>query len=108
MREIGAVACEVPSSWVVDFSLSSVTLTVNNIEVAKSRKVFAGDLGEGDRVGLRVTEGGSIEIFFNGKFRDCLVPPPACCVSSNVELFPVLDLYGCTAQLSRTLAEMPR
>lgn len=105
--EMGAVADEVPLSWVVDFTKSSVVLSVNNQEAAKGLKVCADDLEEGDRVGLRVTAAGSFEIFINGQLREHLVPMQGDCVPQGVELFPVLDLYGCTTQLSRTNRSSP-
>lgn len=107
IEELGAVAGEVPLSWVVDFTRSSVMLSVNNKEVAKERKVSAEDLEEGDRVGLRVTPAGSFEIYINGILREKLVPGVNEHVPRGVEIFPVLDLYGCTSQLSRTYAEEP-
>lgn len=106
--DIGSVAGEVPLSWVVDFTLSSVVLSVNNSECAKGFGVNAKHLHEGARVGLRVTAAGNLEIFINGELRESLSPDdPELRVPAGVPLFPVLDLYGCTAQLSRTYAEKP-
>jgi len=105
--EMGAVADEVPLSWVVDFTKTSVVLSVNNLEAAQGKKVCADDLVEGDRVGLRVTDAGSFEVFINGQLREHLVPMQSECVPRGVELFPVLDLYGCTTQLSRTNRRAP-
>lgn len=102
-----AVADEVPLSWVVDFTKSFIVLSVNNREAAKGLSVKGDDLNEGDRVGLRVTAAGTLEVYINGKQRDHLTPDASECVPRGVELFPVLDLYGCTAQLSRTDAERP-
>lgn len=106
MEELGAVAVEVPSSWVVDFAQSSVMLSINNSEVAKAN--HSSCLKEGDRVGLRITTRGSIEIFINGMLYEHFVPPTDKCVPSGVSLYPVLDLYGCTMQLSRTDAADPQ
>jgi len=107
IRELGAVADEVPLSWVVDFTKSSVVLSVNNSEAAKGSGANGKHLHEGDRVGLRVTPAGTFEIFINGVFLEHLEPLPHECVPPGVNLFPVLDLYGCTAQLSRTNALQP-
>jgi len=105
--ELGSVADEVPLSWVVDFTKHSVVLSINNKEAAKGYGVSGEVLREGDRVGLRVTAAGTIEIFINGKLHEHLVPLPSECVPPGVDLFPVLDLYGCTARLSRTNAYEP-
>jgi hypothetical protein len=105
--ELGAVADEVPNSWVVDFTQSSVLLSVNNSEAAKGKNVNAAMLSDGDRVALRVTEAGSIEVFINGQLHEHLVPSGDRQVPQGLDLFPVLDLYGCTVQLSRTDAEEP-
>jgi hypothetical protein len=106
MEELGAVADEVPSSWVIDFAKSSVMLSINNSEVAKACHVSY--LKEGDRVALRITAIGSIEIFINGILHEHFIPPNEKRVPRGVALYPVLDLYGCTMQLSRTDAEEPR
>jgi hypothetical protein len=105
--ELGAVAGEVPLSWVVDFTRSSVVLSVNNMEAAKGYGANATDLFTGARVGLSVTKDGCLELFINGKLRERLAPPENERVPSGVELFPVLDLYGCTSQLSRSDARRP-
>jgi hypothetical protein len=107
VEEIGAVADEVPLSWVADFTKHSVVLSVNNAEAAKGRCISGEDLQEGDRVGLLITADGNIEIYINGKLRDHLAPAQSERVPQGVELFPVLDLYGCTVQLSRTYADRP-
>lgn len=107
VRDLGVVADEVPFSWVVDFTKNSVVLSVDNMEVAKSWQVSGDDLKEGDRVGLRITAAGSIEIYINGQLSAHLTPEPRHCVPQGIKLFPVLDLFGCTAQLSRTNAEKP-
>jgi len=105
--EVCAVADEVPFSWVVDFTKYSVMLSVNNVEAAKGRQVSGEDLREGDRVGLRFTAKGSIEIYINGQLRDHIIPSENDRVPEAAELFPVFDLYGCTAQLSRMYADSP-
>jgi len=107
INQLGAVADEVPLSWVVDFTKSSVVLSINNSEAAKGSGANGKHLHEGDRVGLRVTPAGTFEIFINGVLLDHLVPLPHECVPPGVNLFPVLDLYGCTARLSRTTALQP-
>lgn len=104
--QLGSVADEVPRSWVVDFTQSSVVLSVNNQEAAKGFDISASTLMEGDRVGLRITPE-AVEVFINGLLRQHLVPAPEERVPTDVGLFPVLDLYGCTVQLSRTWAEVP-
>lgn len=106
LREIGAVADEVPKSWVVDFTKSSVVLSVNNHQAAKGRGVSAEDLRQGDRVGLRVMPD-AIEVFVNGALRERLQPGLEERVPEGASLFPVLDLYGLSVQISRTDAEGP-
>jgi len=100
------VADEVPRSWVVDFTAASVVLSVNNQEAAKGRCVTADDLREGDRVGLRLMPG-LVEVYINGILREQLAPLPEDCVPIASGLFPVIDLYGRTVQVSRTDAEEP-
>lgn len=107
MDELGSVADEVPLSWVVDFTKNMVALSVNNREAAKGRAICGDVLREGDRVGLLVTNAGALEIYLNGILREHLVPSSGDCVPKGVDLFPVLDLYGCTKQLSRTDADRP-
>jgi hypothetical protein len=102
MDELGTVADEVPLSWVVDFTAASVILSINNCEVFKGKNLSALGLREGDRVGLCMTGAGSIEVLVNGYIREQLVPPIGKGVPTGVPLYPVLDLYGCTMQLSRT------
>lgn len=106
LREIGSVADEVPKSWVVDFTQSSVVLSVNNHNAAKGRGVSAAELRQGDRVGLRVMPD-AIEVFVNGALRERLKPCPEERVPEGVSLFPVLDLYGLSTQISRTDADGP-
>jgi len=106
--EIGEVADEVPSSWVVDFTQSFVLLSVNNSEAAKgSGYLSSKSLQEGDRVGIRLALDGSVEVFHNGILCEHLRPAPKDRVPSGVDLFPVLDLYGKSVQISRTAAEEP-
>jgi hypothetical protein len=106
ISELGAVADEVPRSWVVDFTQSSVVLSVNNNEAAKGYSISAYDLHKGDRIGLRVLPN-AVEVYLNGVLCETLRPPPAECVPMGIDLFPVLDLYGRTVQISRTAAEEP-
>mmetsp|Transcript_102855 Transcript_102855/g.162380 ORF Transcript_102855/g.162380 Transcript_102855/m.162380 type:complete len:391 (+) Transcript_102855:45-1217(+) len=105
MDELGSVADEVPLSWVVDFTSASVILSVDNSEAARGKNLSARELAQGDRVGLRMTETGSVEVLLNGRIREHLVPPLGKRVPAGVPLYPVLDLYGCTTQLSRTDAD---
>lgn len=105
--ELGQVADEIPSSWVVDFTQSTVSLSINNREAAKSRCLCAHHLHKGDRVGLLITPE-AFEIYINGSLRDRLMSRRAEeRVPANTRLFPVLDLYGRTLQISRTDAEGP-
>lgn len=106
LRELGAVAGEVPQSWVVDFTQTSVVLSVNNHEAAKGCGASAEDLREGDRVGLRFMAD-AIEVFINGVMRERLKPDAEERVPRGVGLYAVLDLYGLTTQISRTDAEAP-
>lgn len=106
VEELGAVADEVPRSWVVDFTMNSVVLSVNNKESAKGFNFSANDLCKDDRVGLKLVED-AVEVYINGALRQRLVPPAEDCVPQGVGLFPVLDLYGRTVQVSRTDAEAP-
>eukprot|EP00929_Paragymnodinium_shiwhaense_P063572 TRINITY_DN31763_c0_g2_i1.p1 TRINITY_DN31763_c0_g2~~TRINITY_DN31763_c0_g2_i1.p1 ORF type:complete len:457 (-),score=96.97 TRINITY_DN31763_c0_g2_i1:98-1468(-) len=105
-NELGVVvADEVPDSWVVDFARSSITLNVNNVEQARSRAVTASSLFQGDRVGLRITADGALEIFINGCFRERLSPKLEDRIKADVDLVPVLDLYGRTRQVTVSYAE---
>lgn len=105
--ELGAVADEVPRSWVVDFTKASVVLSVNNHEAAKGMRVTSDDLQQGDRVGIRLVPG-AVEVFINGVMRERLVPNAEDSVPLDAGLYPVIDLYGRTVQVSRTEAEEPR
>mmetsp|Transcript_58391 Transcript_58391/g.125473 ORF Transcript_58391/g.125473 Transcript_58391/m.125473 type:complete len:512 (+) Transcript_58391:242-1777(+) len=106
IRELGAVADEIPRSWVVDFTQSSVVLSINNHEAAKGRSISTKDLREGDFVGLRMTPD-AVELYINGVLCESLVPAFEEQLPEGNQLFPVLDLYGCTVQISRTDAEAP-
>eukprot|EP00928_Gymnodinium_smaydae_P010203 TRINITY_DN13825_c0_g1_i4.p1 TRINITY_DN13825_c0_g1~~TRINITY_DN13825_c0_g1_i4.p1 ORF type:complete len:144 (+),score=26.37 TRINITY_DN13825_c0_g1_i4:39-434(+) len=98
--ELGMVADEVPSSWVVDFTDTSVVLSVDNAEAAKGERTTSADLLEGDRVGLRITSD-VIEIFINGCRRERFLLPEQCRIPEDADIYPVFDLYGRTQQLSR-------
>lgn len=109
LSELGAVAAEVPDSWVVDFTENMVCLSINNCEEAKGYDACSNGLQEGDHVGLRVApEDGAIEVFINGQRRDRLQPPPDRAVPVDARLFPVLDLFGRVTQITRCSAEAPR
>lgn len=109
LKELGAVAAEVPESWVIDFTTSMVLLSVNNCEEARGHGASGEGLRVGDRIGVRVAEGNSaIEVFINGRLRDRLVlGDERKWVPQGTRLFPVLDLFGRVSQLSRTYAEAP-
>mmetsp|Transcript_17724 Transcript_17724/g.46746 ORF Transcript_17724/g.46746 Transcript_17724/m.46746 type:complete len:436 (+) Transcript_17724:49-1356(+) len=99
---LGAVAVEVPRSWVVDFTKTGVSLSVNDELAAKGTNLTANELQQGDRVGLRITPGGCMEVYINGRMRQLLTPPEAERVPQGARLFPVLDLCGPSVQISRT------
>jgi hypothetical protein len=107
IEEIGAVAAEIPMSWVVDFASSFVLLTVNNNEVDKKYGVSSADLEEGNTVGLRSPRAGLIEVYINGKLRETFNLPAEECVPQGVPIYPLFDLYGKTEQISCTGAEEP-
>mmetsp|Transcript_122361 Transcript_122361/g.305411 ORF Transcript_122361/g.305411 Transcript_122361/m.305411 type:complete len:432 (+) Transcript_122361:224-1519(+) len=108
LEELGDVAAEVPSSWVVDFTASMVCLSINNCEEGKGHGASSGGLRIGDRVGVRISqEDHALEVFINGSLKDRLHPPARKRVPRGASLFPVLDLYGHVSQLSRTQAEGP-
>lgn len=100
--ELGAVAVEVPRSWVVDFTKTGVALSVNDELAAKGSDLTADELRQGDHVGLRITPGGCVEVFINGRMRQLLSPAEAQRVPQAARLFPVLDLCGPSVQISRT------
>lgn len=108
IRELGAVADEVPCSWVVDFTQSMVCLSINNREAgATGKHLSALDLKQGVRIGLLVKPK-EFEVYLDGVLRDVLpvkvaeerVPPEA-------GLYPVLDLYGRAIEVSKSDAEGP-
>eukprot|EP00927_Polykrikos_kofoidii_P085847 TRINITY_DN9435_c0_g1_i2.p1 TRINITY_DN9435_c0_g1~~TRINITY_DN9435_c0_g1_i2.p1 ORF type:complete len:489 (-),score=88.96 TRINITY_DN9435_c0_g1_i2:128-1594(-) len=101
-----AVADEVPRSWIVDFTRSTVCLTKCNEEIVRGQNLSVSSLVEGDRVGLRFVED-AVEIFVNGVLRERLVPDVRDRVPLKRDLFPVLDLYGRTIQVSRVDVEAP-
>lgn len=106
--ELGAAAAGVPRSWVVDFTQASVSLSVNDLEAARgSGSLSSRELKRGDRVGLRVTSDGSMEVFLNGLPRERLVPGSHSRVPTDSRLFAVLDLWGRSVQLSRTSNDAP-
>ncbi|CAK9097314.1 unnamed protein product [Durusdinium trenchii] len=102
--ELGSVADEVPRSWVVDFTQSMVCLSVNNREASQGKNLSAAALREGCRVGLLVKPN-AFEIYIDGVHRDTLTVRPEDCVPVNSGLYPVLDLYGRTIEISKTDAE---
>jgi len=107
IRELGSVADEVPRSWVVDFTQSMVLLSINNKEAAQGRQLSSLDLKQGSRVGLLV-KAASLEVYIDGILRESLFPAPEEQVPTDAQLYPVLDLYGRTVQISKTDAEEPR
>eukprot|EP00442_Polarella_glacialis_P019002 CAMPEP_0115099890 /NCGR_PEP_ID=MMETSP0227-20121206/32170_1 /TAXON_ID=89957 /ORGANISM="Polarella glacialis, Strain CCMP 1383" /LENGTH=447 /DNA_ID=CAMNT_0002495065 /DNA_START=288 /DNA_END=1631 /DNA_ORIENTATION=- len=106
IHELGAVADEVPLSWVVDFTQSMVCLSVNNREAFVGRRLTSSDLKQGTRLGLLV-KSDELEVYVNGILRESLPLLPEERVPIGTGLFPVLDLYGRTVQISRTDAEAP-
>mmetsp|Transcript_6696 Transcript_6696/g.25117 ORF Transcript_6696/g.25117 Transcript_6696/m.25117 type:complete len:441 (-) Transcript_6696:119-1441(-) len=107
--KLGIVAVEVPQSWVIDFSRTRVTLSHNDTDVARgSGGLCSGALQEGARIGLRVTSKGAVEVFVDGILREHLVPPDHLRVPTGTPLFAVLDLWGRSLKISRTLNEYPR
>jgi len=109
IEELGTVADEVPCSWIVDFSHSSVCLSVNNNLETKGTGAGAERLVSGDRVGVLVTPAGdALQVFINGVLCETLRVPAAQHVPRGIPLFPVLDLYGRAVQISCTRAERPQ
>eukprot|EP00435_Cladocopium_sp_Y103_P031724 s1027_g8.t1 len=106
ISELGSVADEVPRSWVVDFTQSMVCLSVNNREASQGKRLSAAALKEGCRVGLLVKPT-TFEIYIDGILRDTLPVRVEDRVPSNTGLYPVLDLYGRTIEISKTEAEEP-
>lgn len=108
LDELGSAAADVPRSWVVDFTQKRVALSVNNLEAARGRGALSSrHLKTGDRVGLRVATDGAFEVFLNGHMYERLVPSPQWRVPAGTRLFAVLDLWGRSAQISRTPNEEP-
>ncbi|CAE7857832.1 tauD [Symbiodinium microadriaticum] len=105
IEELGSVADEVPRSWVVDFTQSMVCLSINNHEAAQGKRLSAAALKQGSCVGMLVKPM-SIEIYIDGVLQESL--PMEERVPDNISLFPVLDLYGRTIEISKTDAEEPR
>lgn len=106
IHNLGSVADEVPQSWVVDFTETSIVLSVDNHEAGKSRRVTSADLREGSRVGLRIFPN-AVEVYIDGHCREELKARPQNCIPATADLFPVLDLYGRTIQVTRTDADCP-
>mmetsp|Transcript_8704 Transcript_8704/g.20714 ORF Transcript_8704/g.20714 Transcript_8704/m.20714 type:complete len:414 (+) Transcript_8704:214-1455(+) len=104
IEELGSVADEVPRSWVVDFTQSMVCLSINNQEAAVGKRLSASALKEGSYVGLLVKPT-SFEIYIDGILQESLMIEER--VPDNIGLFPVLDLYGRTIEISKTDAEEP-
>jgi len=108
LKQLGLVAAEVPSSWVVDFTTSMVCLSINNSEEARGHGASSCGLYVGDRVGVRATpEDSAVEVYVNGHLCARLPTRPGKEVPQGARLFPVLDLYGRVSQLSRSYAEVP-
>jgi len=105
--DLGEVADDVPHCWVVDFTSYSVVLNVNNYVTACGTKISGATLKEGDRVGIRAAADGAIEVYLNGALCQRLVPPQADRPPVGVALYPVLDLYGRSVQITRTKNDMP-
>lgn len=108
IEDLGSVAAEVPSTWVIDFTAHTVCLSINNYEEAKGHGASSGGLVVGDRVGvLFLPQECAAEVYINGQFRDKLQPSRRNNLLFSPRLFPVFDLYGRVSQLSRTYAERP-
>jgi len=108
IEDLGAVADEVPCSWIVDFSKTSVCLSVNNNLETKGVGISASKLANGDRVGVRITpKGDAVEVFINGQLCETLKIPAMQHIPASARLYPVLDLYGRAVQVSCTGAREP-
>lgn len=107
ISELGAVADEVPCSWIVDFTPSMVCLSINNREAATGKSLSALDLKQGARIGLLVKPA-EFEVYIDGVLRASL---PVKVVEERVPceagLYPVLDLYGRANEVSKSDAEGP-
>eukprot|EP00746_Dinoflagellata_sp_MGD_P015923 gnl/MRDRNA2_/MRDRNA2_135622_c0_seq1.p1 gnl/MRDRNA2_/MRDRNA2_135622_c0~~gnl/MRDRNA2_/MRDRNA2_135622_c0_seq1.p1 ORF type:complete len:476 (+),score=85.62 gnl/MRDRNA2_/MRDRNA2_135622_c0_seq1:83-1510(+) len=93
------VADEVPNSWVVDFSRSSVFLVINNEQVAHYEFYGSVNLVKGDRVGLML-EPHAISVYVNDIQEVCLKVPESAPVQGI--LYPIFDLHGRTKQMTRS------
>lgn len=101
LEDLGDVADEVPDAWVVNFTASSIVVVADNQEVVRGSELCSQDLSEGDVVGVAFLEG-AIQVYLNGQRRANLELPKNARVPVEKELFPVFDLCGRAAQLSRT------
>lgn len=107
ISELGAVADEVPCSWIVDFTPSMVCLSINNREAATRKSLSALDLKQGARIGLLVKPA-EFEVYIDGVLRASLpVKVAEERVPCEVGLYPVLDLYGRANEVSKSDAEGP-
>lgn len=98
------VAGEVPHSWVVDFSKSSIFLVINNEQAAQYEFFGAADIRKGDRVGL-LLEPNIIRVYINGLQEASLKVPEHALIEGT--LYPVFDLYGRTKQITYSTASRP-
>jgi len=103
-EDIGDVADELAESWVVDFTKGSVVLSIDNEHACKSEDLSAEELKEGDRVGIRVLPD-SLEVFVNGIARLRFAPEPNQFIELGAELYPVIDMYGRSVQISLCSAD---
>lgn len=99
------VAGEIPHSWVVDFSKSSIFLVINNEQAAQYDLFGAQDIRKGDRVGL-LLEPHWIRVYVNGIQEASLKVPDHAPIEEGI-LYPVFDLYGRTKQMTYTMASGP-
>jgi len=98
------VAGELPHSWVIDFSKSSIFLVINNDHAAEYDMFGAEDIRKGDRVGLLV-EPQAIRVYVNGNQEASLKVPENAAIEGL--LYPVFDLHGRTTQMTRSVASRP-
>jgi hypothetical protein len=98
------VAGEVPHSWVVDFSKSSIFLVINNEQAGMYEFFGAADIRKGDRVGL-LMEPNVIRVYLNGVRQASLNVPESATIEGT--LYPVFDLYGRTKQMTYSEASSP-
>jgi hypothetical protein len=106
IKRLGAVADEVPRSWIVDFTRNSVILAVNNESVAQGYGVSSEDFKDGDRVGLLLGHD-RVEVFLNGASQERFDLETQHTIPSATPLFPVLDMYGRAARISCSDADAP-